>query len=190
MQSDNNIIIAAKCAPVEKILSDIEQSGIEAAELYLSEKILQDINAVISTCKKFNLQYAVHAPTDCYLPRELSQLATSLDSKRVIFHNIYWDDEWKEIVDIFKNTGVKLCIENISTLHEPLKFMRRYNFNRCLDLEHLQMECAGVYEEVFLQTIKQASHIHLTGYVSGSDLWHTHIHYSPEHNVYMLFLIH
>ena len=58
--------------------------------------------------------------------------------------------------------------------------MRRYGFKRCLDLEHLQMQCAGVYEEEFLPVIRQASHIHMTGYFYGSDLWHTHIHQSPS----------
>ena len=60
---------------------------------------------------------------------------------------------------------------------------------RCLDMEHLQIECAGVYEEEFIPVIKQASHIHLTGYASGTGLWHTHIHHSPEHGLYMLNLL-
>ena len=51
------------------------------------------------------------------------------------------------------------------------------------------MESAGVYEEVFIPTIKQASHIHLTGYTYGSQLWHTHIHHSPEHNLYILDML-
>jgi hypothetical protein len=51
------------------------------------------------------------------------------------------------------------------------------------------MECAGVFEEAFLPVIRQTAHIHLTGYNYGSRLWHTHIHHSPEHNVYLLNLL-
>lgn len=47
----------------------------------------------------------------------------------------------------------------------------------------------GVYEEEFLPVIRDASHIHLTGYIFGSKLWHTHLHHSPEHSLYMLDLI-
>ena len=53
----------------------------------------------------------------------------------------------------------------------------------------MQLECSGVFEEGFSQSFKQASHVHLTGYVYGSELWHTHIHHSPEHGLYMLNLL-
>jgi len=59
----------------------------------------------------------------------------------------------------------------------------------CLDLEHLQIECAGFVEESFILFIKQAAHIHLTGYIYGSNLWHAHIHNSPEHGLYLLGLL-
>ena len=51
------------------------------------------------------------------------------------------------------------------------------------------MECAGLHEEEFIPVIKQASHIHLTGYIYGSQLCHTHIHHSPEHNLQLLNLL-
>ena len=59
----------------------------------------------------------------------------------------------------------------------------------CLDLEHLQMECNGVYAEEFIRVIAQASHIHMTGYAFGSNRWHTQMHHSPEHAAYLLRLI-
>ena len=37
--------------------------------------------------------------------------------------------------------------------------------------------------------MKSASHIHMTGYIFGSELWHTHIHHSPKHSLYLLELL-
>lgn len=51
------------------------------------------------------------------------------------------------------------------------------------------MQFAGVYEDEFLPVMRQASHIHMTGYSYGSDLWHTHIHQSQEHSTYILNLL-
>jgi hypothetical protein len=140
-------------------------------------------------CKNFSFRYAVHAPNDSYNPLKLFKLVQALGAEIVVFHNIFWDSEWKEIIGIFKDIKTKICIENIASIHEPLKFMRRYGWGRCLDFEHLQIECAGIFEEEFLKVIKEASHIHLTGYFYGSKLWHTHIHHSPEHSLYILNLL-
>ncbi|MDP2923136.1 MAG: TIM barrel protein [Candidatus Omnitrophota bacterium] len=184
-----DIILSAKCAPEEKILADIKKAGIEAVELYLSRDILTDLKRILELCKKFSFRYVLHAPNGGYELFKLVTLAKALSAEVVVFHNIYWDDEYKEIAKSFRHLKAKICVENISTVHEPIKFMRRYNFGMCLDLEHLQMECAGVYEEEFIRAIKNASHIHLTGYKFGSRLWHTHLHHSPKHNLCMLNLI-
>jgi len=48
------------------------------------------------------------------------------------------------------------------------------------------MQCAGVFEAEFSNVTRQAFHVHLSGYYYGSNLWHTHIHHSPEHNMYLL----
>jgi hypothetical protein len=119
----------------------------------------------------------------------LAKLVDDIGAEIVIFHNIYWDDEWDNIVRVFRNIKTKLCVENIYTVYESSKFQRRYSLGSCLDLEHLQIECAGVYEEEFIRFIKQASHIHLTGYSYGSKLWHTHLHHSLKHSLYMLNLL-
>lgn len=189
MDNDRRIVIAAKCIPQEKIILDIQRAGLEAIELYLTDDIQTELRKIIKLCKVFSFRYAVHAPSGVYEPGLLAELSEGIKAEVVIFHNIYWEDEWDAIYNTFKDTKVKLCIENTYSIHEPLKFMRRYGLHRCLDLEHLQLECGGFYEEGFTPVIKQASHIHLTGYVYGSQLSHTHIHYSPEHNLYILNLL-
>lgn len=181
--------IAAKCAPVEKILSDIEKAGIKAVELYLSKDILGKVQNVIDTCKKYDFKYAVHAPNDDFNPSALCYLVKEIESGIVVFHDIFWEDEWKEIVEKFKGVQTKLCIENIAGVYEASKFIRRYGFGRCLDIEHVQFELSGIFEEEVLDVIKHSSHIHLSGYLSGTDLWHTHIHRSEEHGKYMFDLI-
>lgn len=186
---NHDIIFAAKCAPEKGIFFDIRKAGLKAVELYLSKALLDGLFDIIRLCKDFSFRYALHAPNDCYNPGRLAKVAESINAEIVVFHNIYYENEWEAIIKVFKDIKTKLCIENTYSVHEPLKFIRKYGLYRCLDLEHLQMECCGVYEEEFMNVIKQASHIHLTGYKFGSELWHTPIQYSPKHNLYMLDLL-
>lgn len=185
----SDMIIAAKSAPQEDIFCDIKKAGLRAIELYLSGEIFNDLHKTIALCKKFAFRYAIHAPNNKFALPKLRELVRIIGAEIVVFHNIFWEDEWKNITKAFKDVNSKLCIENTYSVHEPLKFMRRYNLGRCLDLEHLQMECAGIFEEEFIRVIKEASHIHLSGYIYGTKLWHTHIHYSPEHSRYLLDLL-
>lgn len=189
MPEIKDMVVAAKCAPDKKILLDIQRAGLKAVEIYLSEAIVHDLKRTINLCKEFSFRYAVHAPTDSYNPEELAELVDSIGAEVVVFHNIYWEDEWEDVARIFKNIKTKLCIENTHSVHEPLKFMRRYGFSRCLDFEHLQLQGGGIFEEEFMNVLKQTAHLHLTGYIYGSRLWHTHIHHSPEQSLYILDLL-
>lgn len=189
MSEPQDITIAAKCAPVEEILISIEKAGLTAVELYTDNNYLYKPETIKKICKRFPLRYAIHAPNDTYQPELLTELVNAIKAEVVVFHDIFWDEEWEHIADSFKGIKTKVCIENTYSVHEPLRLMRRFGMNRCLDLEHLQMQCAGVFEEEFLSAIRQSSHIHLSGYFYGSDLWHTHIHQSPEHGIYFLNLL-
>lgn len=183
------IIIAGKCTPEEKLLSCAHEAGLQAMELYTTVDILNDADRIAGICAKFPLRYAIHAPNTGCDPDRLVEFTEAVGAEVVVTHDIYWEDEWMKIVSLFENIKARLCVENTYSIHEPAKFMRRYGLGRCLDLEHLQMECAGIFEEEFVRFIKQAEHIHLTGYSSGSDLWHSHIHHSPELGTYFLDLI-
>ncbi len=186
MTSKDGMTIAAKCAPEKNLLSDVCQAGLEAVELFLSEKILTDVDGVIKACRAFPLRYALHAPNSGFGFEGLLALTQAVRPEVIVFHNIFWEDEWPVIAQRFDGTGVKLCLENTYSVHEPVKLMRRFSFGRCLDMEHLQMETCGFFEEAFISVMREASHIHLTGYSFGSDRWHTHIHHAPEHNRYVL----
>jgi sugar phosphate isomerase/epimerase len=183
------MILAIKCAPEKELFSEAERAGLEAVELYLSKALLHDIPAVDRLCKSFRFRYAIHAPTDGSCLDETAELAVSIGSEIVVLHNIYWEDEWPDIIKKFRRTRARICLENTTSYQELVKFKKRFRLGTCLDLEHLQLENAGVYEDVFLAVIKKADHIHLTGYEHNSSLWHSHIHHSPEHGRYMLDLI-
>lgn len=189
MSNSLEIAIAAKCAPEEAILINIEKAGLNAVELYVNHKWLQNINKIKKNCQKFPFRYAVHAPNDGFEPDLLAELVDDIKAEVVVFHDIYWEDEWEYIIKTFKYVNTKLCIENLNSLHGGLKLMRRFGLKRCLDIEHLQRECAGVFEEEFIPIMSQSSHVHLTGYLYGSNLWHSHIHHSPEHSIYLLDLL-
>lgn len=187
--SKSKIILAVKSAPEKHIFKDIRRAGIKAVELYLSRAILKNPREIVSLCKDFPFRYALHAPNDAHMPKEAASLADSLGVNAVVFHDIFWEDEWREVAAVFGKNTAKICIENTGNIHEPLKFIRRYGMKRCLDLEHLQMQCNGMFADEFLAIIRQTAHVHLTGYVAGSNLWHTHIHYSPGHNRVLLGLL-
>lgn len=185
----DRVAIAAKCAPEEKILKNIEKAGITAVELFTNLKYLNDFEGVKRVCKKFPFRYAVHAPNEGFEINLLAELADSLKAEVVVFHNIYWEDEWEHIAKVFDGVNTKICIENVASALDPVRLMRRYGFGHCLDLEHLQMQCAGVFEEEFLTVMSQASHIHMSGYSFGSKNWHTPIHHAQEHCSYLLKLL-
>lgn len=183
------ITIAAKCAAEESILENIEKAGIKAVELYTNLNYLNNIKETILCCKKFPFRYAIHAPNEGFEINALAGLVSEIKAEVVVFHNIYWEDEWENIVKSFNGINTRLCIENVNSVLESIKFMRRYGMGLCLDLEHLQIECAGYFEESFIPFFRKASHIHLTGYKYGSQSWHTHIHNSPEHSMNLLDLL-
>ncbi|MDD4004601.1 MAG: TIM barrel protein [Elusimicrobiaceae bacterium] len=181
--------LAAKCRPNALLFDRVAQAGINGMELYLSSSIIERPKEIVRLCSRFSFKYAVHAPNDCHAPKTVRDIAAAIGAPVCVYHDIFWEDEWRETIAAFEGSGVKICVENIMGIHEPAKFERRYQTGRCLDLEHLQMECGGVYEDEFIPWIRQASHIHLTGYSAGSSLWHTHLHFDPHHSAYLLSLI-
>ena len=189
MSKKNGMVLAVKCAPDKRIFQDIQKAGIKAVELYLSEEIMLEAQRVYALCAEFPFRYAVHAPPLGCSIEKLVEFTRVIRPEVVVFHNVFWDDEWPLIDKAFKGTRAKICIENTYSAHEPVKFERRYGFSRCVDIEHLQMECAGVFEEEFIKVLKMASHIHLTGYKFGGDKWHTHIHQAKKHGEYLLGLL-
>jgi hypothetical protein len=186
MLKQQEIVIAAKCAPDEAILGSVEDAGIRAVELYTSSSHLSRLDDAERICSRFPFRYAIHAPNDGENWNPLAEMVSSLKAEVVIIHNVYWEDEWERILRKFEGMQVKLCMENTFSVLEPVRFMKRYGIGMCMDMEHLQIECAGFFEEGASPFIRMASHIHLTGYTFGSDMWHTHLHHSPEHNLRLL----
>lgn len=187
--ADSDIILAVKSAPEQRLLSQIQRAGIGAVELYLADEWLARWQDIARLCLKFPFRYCLHAPTSGYSPVPLAKLAKAIGAEILVWHNILWDDEWARVNRLFAKSKARLCVENTYSVHEPAKFIRRYGMSGCLDLEHLQLECCGVYEDEFVRVIRYAGHIHLTGYVFGSRKWHTHLHHSPAHSRYMLGLL-
>ncbi len=182
----NDIVLAAKCAPQEDILKSIEMAGITAVELYTNYEYLKNIDDVLKICKKFPFRYIVHAPTKGYEPDLLIDFVKELGPEMLVFHDIYWENEWEYLSEQLNKLASRLCVENILSAIEPIKIMRRFGLSRCLDFEHLIIEVNGIFEEVMLDILKEARHIHMTGYTACSDKWHTPIHYSPDQSTYLL----
>jgi sugar phosphate isomerase/epimerase len=181
--------LAAKCAPEPALLKAIAAAGINAVEIYTDDRILADAAAVARTCRAFDLRYAVHAPVFAYDPPGLITICKALDAEVCVLHTNYFEDEWKAIARAFSKIKTRPCVENSATVLEPFRYMRRYGFGLCLDLEHLELEIHGIYEEEVLRAIAMASHIHATGFARGSAFWHTHLHHNPRHARYLLDLL-
>jgi hypothetical protein len=187
--NNSKIVFAVKCAPDENTLCAILDAGLIGVELYTDSLWVKKIPQIIKRCKGFPFRYAIHAPTDTFQPEPLAELAVEIQAEIVVFHNVFWDDEWEKIQITFGNSPAKLCIENVNNIHEPIKFMRRFGMGRCLDLEHLQMEAGGVFEEEFVRVMKTACHVHMSGYSFGTESWHTPIHQAAKHSTYLLNLL-
>lgn len=172
--------IAAKCAPVPRQLEMILAAGLTAVEIYTNHQLLQDPGAIISVCKQFPLRYAFHAPHDDFEPQRLADLAVGLAAEAAVVHPVYLEDEWPVLVKAFAATSCPLCVENTLASTPIIPLVRRFGVRRCIDFEHATMECAGVYVEAMLPFMRQAGHIHMTGYTWGSQDWHTHMHHAPE----------
>lgn len=115
MPDPKGVILAVKCAPQKAILTDIKR----AVELYLSEQFLNNSKEIIFLCRKFPFRYAVHAPNNGHRLDRLLEVVTGVSAEIVVFHNIYWEDEWEDILESFNNINTKLCIENTWSVHEP-----------------------------------------------------------------------
>lgn len=158
-------------------------------ELFLDGQWLDRVREVIKLCQGFPLRSTLHPPADDFRSQELAEFSSGIQAEIVVFHDILWDDEWKIVSETFAALPGWVRVENVATVHQPLKFMRRFGMGFCLDLEHLQMEAGGVYEEELLRLMKMACHVHLTGYSLGTQLWHYHLHHAPRHSTYLLNLL-
>ena len=183
------MILTAKCAVDGNILKLIEKAGIEAVELYTKTSFLKKKEESVKICRDFPFSYAVHAPTNGFEPDLLAEFVSEIKAKIVILHNIYWMDEWSAMAKALQEVNAKFCVENIVSLQEPFKIMRRFDAGYCIDLEHLQMEICGLNEETMFHLFKRVSHVHMTGYSFGSQAWHTPLHHNTAHSTYLLNLL-
>jgi len=181
-----DITIAVKCAPEEAVLDAAAEASFEAIELYTNDCWIQRVDQIISISKRYPFRYAIHAPADGYEPDRLATLSEQIRAEVLVIHNIYWEDELEYLVQKMKPLPSKICMENVLSAIEMNKYLRRYGLDRCLDFEHLALETNGFFEEPLIELTEQAKHIHMTGYVFGSQRWHTHIHHSPEQSIYLL----
>jgi sugar phosphate isomerase/epimerase len=184
-----DMTLAVKCYPTQPILDAAAEAGMEAVELYTSVDLLRDVDAVAGTCSGYPFRYAVHAPGEGYEPEALASLVGRIGAEVVVFHDIYFQDEWEHLVGKLRPLGCKLCLENVLSAVDTVKYMRRFGLGRCLDLEHLILETSGIFEEPLLGLMKQSAHVHMTGYVHGSRGWHTHFHHAPAQSTYLLDLL-
>jgi hypothetical protein len=181
-----HINLAIKCAPKEEIFDIAQRCGIGHIELYTSDSLLTETEKIIDLCNSYPFIYLIHAPTQGYQPSEVAHLSYSLNAPVTVFHNIYLEREWQQIADIFSNIDTTVCIENLANAMDAVAYMRIHGFRRCLDFEHLIIETNGIVEEFLPALIRQACHVHLTGYTFGSNKWHTPIHHAKEQSRFIL----
>jgi len=182
------IQLAAKSAPTHDTFSILEDVGIKAVEVYTDE-IQLSRSEIIDICHDFNFDYVVHAPNDIYAPEKIFNLAKSIKAKLVVTHDIYWEDEWPEIMQHSTESGIPLVIENVDGAFTFQKVLRRYNLKRCLDFEHIIYQMGGFAPDVLSNVITDTVHVHLTGYEHGNGKHHTHFYESAKQSMEILRLL-
>ena len=185
----DTLTLAAKCRPDAMRLAAVRDAGIEAVELYTNAEIIAQPDDAFRVCGNAGLRYSVHAPTVGHDSRGLRVFVDTIGAEFLVLHDIYFEDEWREIAQTFSGCAARVCVENSTSIHQPLKFMRRYGFGLCLDMEHLQLEICGVFDEEFRPFAHTATYVHLTGYKFGTELWHVQLHKNPEHSRRMLDML-
>lgn len=167
--------------PSNKIFSIIEEVGISAVEVYSNKNSLQSLE-IIDVCKQFDFEYVLHAPNDIFAISDTFNLAKSIDANLIVAHDLFWEDEWKKIMQISKDFGIPLAIENTDGFLFCEKVIRRYNAKRCIDFEHLTLQTNTLTPTVLnlvKPTIKDTIHVHMTGYKTGNGMHHSHFYKSP-----------
>src|SRR3989338_2891275 len=122
--NEGSIALAIKCAPVPDILANVVNAGITGVELYTNLKWLENIQGTIKTCQDFPLRYMVNSPPNDYSPC-IVELAQAINAELVVFHDVFWEDEWSGIKKDFNGTNIQVCVENVSSSIEVVKIMRR-----------------------------------------------------------------
>ena len=65
--------VAAKCAPDEEFLVNVERAGISAVELYTNLNYLHNLSEVKKPVRN-SFRYALHAPDDCFEPHLMRRI--------------------------------------------------------------------------------------------------------------------
>lgn len=178
--------LAAKSAPTHDTFSILEDVGIEAVEVY-TDAFQLNRGDIIDICHDFNFDYVVHTPNDVYAPEKIFNLAKSIKAKLMVTHDIYWEDEWPEIIQHSTESGIPLVIENVDGTSAFQKILRRYNLKRCLDFEHIIYQMGGFAPGVFSNNIiNDIVHVHLTGYEHGNGKHHTHFYEAAKQSMEIL----
>lgn len=181
--------LGIKCAADREILSAAEQAGLKAVEIYTNDHWLANADHIIDRCKEYSFRYAIHAPVNGLRISELRDLAEAISAEVVVMYPLYWPDEWTQIVEAFEACSARVCVENIDGIMEPLKLVRRFGVGLCVDVEHLIQMVGGMIDFAFPGLLKQASHIHASGYRFGTEDWHTHLHHAPEQGARLIQML-
>lgn len=183
--SNTGLQLAAKSVPTYDIFSILESVGIKAVEVY-TDTIQLNRADIIDVCSDFNFDYVIHAPNDIYAPEKTFNLAKSIKAKLVVTHDIYWEDEWPELIKYSTDSGIPIAIENVDGTSTFQKIMRRYHLKRCLDFEHIIYQMGGFASNVLKNVLPETVHIHLTGYEHGNGKHHTHFFEAIEQSTNIL----
>lgn len=186
--NNTGLQLAAKSVPTYDIFSILEDVGIKAVEVYTDTFQLNRAD-IIDVCHDFNFDYVIHAPNDIYAPMKTFNLAKSIKAKLVVTHDIYWEDEWPEIIQYSTDSGIPIVIENVDGAFTFQKILRRYQLKRCLDFEHIIYQMGGFSPDVLSNTINDTVHAHMTGYEHGNGKHHTHFFEAAKQSTEIIKLL-
>ncbi len=173
--------LATKFAPQATLFEQALHAGFHAAELWLSEKFLTDVPAIVRLARHYPLRLAAHAPNRINEPAvtlpALVRLVRELALPAVVIHQDVYDAHAAGLYALEPN--LPLAVENGELPADEFWRWAEVNPALTLDVEHVwKFTLLDAPFDRFLETLRtflgryatKVRHVHMPGYWAGMDM--------------------
>lgn len=172
------LYLATKFAPQAALFEQAHRAGFRAAEMWLSEKFLADVPAVVRLGRHYPLRLVAHAPNRIDWPEAtlpaLVRLARELALSAVVIHQEMYDPHAAALFAL--EPTLPLAVENGELSPDEFWRWAETNPGLTLDVEHLWKftlqdgpfdEVMRTLDEFLARFARKLRHVHLPGYWAG-----------------------
>ncbi len=169
---------ATKLAPQAPLLQQAIISGFRNTEIWLSDELLDDVDAIITTAQKFHMGYVPHFPNGGRITeqrlQQIVRLYQALECETMVIHEPMFDLYGDRMLEI--EPGLSFAVENIRYNLDEFWQWAESHAGLNLDVEHLWLfSLPGASFELWLETLEaflhrfhyKLHHVHMPGYQPG-----------------------